>query len=195
MRLASWQRAQRDLDLSPFWEVQVGRYTLLGIVSSLVALPVFQPEALPAELPEWQRLRELHLQEIRQAFANLQPDRRVILFCHDPTAIPFLWKEEAVRERLSQLELTVIGHLHTKLILWQGMLLGGMPPVRFLGNSIRRMSTALHEARHWKTFNVRLCPALAGAELLKDGGYCSLRLDWEGQEPAALTYHPIPRSD
>ena len=45
-----------------------------------------------------------------------------------------------------------------------------------LGTSIRRMSTALREAQHW-LFNVRLCPSLAGIELLKDGGYFVARID------------------
>jgi hypothetical protein len=58
-----------------------------------------------------------------------------------------------------------------------------MPAITFLGNSIRRMSTALHEARLWRHFKVRLCPALAGIELLHDGGYLQLMLDPEGERP------------
>ena len=40
----------------------------MGFVSSLVALPVFAEEMLPAERPEWERLRAEHLGELRRAF-------------------------------------------------------------------------------------------------------------------------------
>jgi hypothetical protein len=159
-----------------------------------VALPVFEAEILPAERPEWERLRTEHLDEIRHAFAALPQGQRILLFCHDPTALPFLWREEAIRTRLPQIEHTIIGHLHTNLILWQSRLLAGMPPIRFLGHSARRMSTALHEARHWRPFHVRLCPALAGIELLKDGGYCTIELDPEASRPARFCVHRIARS-
>src|ERR1043166_2585177 len=103
MRLASWRRATEELAMEPFWRIELGHYVLMGLVSSLVALPVFQPDTLPAEWPEWEKLRAEHLSEIRQAFAALQPAQRVVLFCHDPTALPFLWREEAVRARLPQI--------------------------------------------------------------------------------------------
>ena len=64
-----------------------------------------------------------------------------------------------------------------------------MPPIRFLGNTVRRLSTALNEARRWRPFHVRLCPALAGIELLKDGGYCTLEIDPEARQPRPL---PLP---
>ena len=31
MRLASWRRAQEDLALTPFWQLEIGRYVLLGV--------------------------------------------------------------------------------------------------------------------------------------------------------------------
>ncbi len=191
MRLASWRRTRQDLGLPPFWRVGIGRYVLMGFVSSLVALPVFEPEMLPSERPEWERLRAEHLQEIVHAFAALQPDQKVLLFCHDPTSLPFLWREESVRSRLSQIEQTIIGHLHSNLVLWKSRLLAGMPPIRFLGHTVRRLSTALSEAKHWRPFRVRLCPALAGIELLKDGGYCTLELDPEARRPAQFRFHPL----
>ena len=107
MRLASWRRAQEELGLPPFWRLEIGQYVLMGVVSSLVALPVFEADMLPAERPEWERLRAEHLAEIRRAFAALQPGQRVLLFCHDPTALPFLWREGVVRSRLNQVALTV----------------------------------------------------------------------------------------
>ena len=193
MRLASWHRAQAELGLPPFWQVEIGNYVLLGLVSSLVALPVFAADALAAERPEWERLRADHLAEIRRAFAALHPRQRVVLFCHDPTALPFLWREEAVRARLPQIELTIIGHLHSNLVLWKSRLLAGMPSIGFLGHTGRRLSTALNQARYWRPFHVRLCPALAGIELLKDGGYCTVELDPDACQPARFRLHRLPR--
>jgi hypothetical protein len=193
MRLASWRRAREEVGLEPFWRLEIGSYVLLSCVSSLVALPVFQPDTLAAERPEWERLRAEHLAEIRRAFDAVQPSQRILLFCHDPTALPFLWREESVRAKLPQIEQTTIGHLHSNLILWKSRLLAGMPPLRFLGHTVRRLSTALHEARYWRPFHVRLCPALAGIELLKDGGYCTLELDPDARHPAHFRFHPLPR--
>lgn len=192
-RLASWQRLVGDLGLPPFWQRNFGRYELMGVVSSLVALPMFAPELLPGETTAWEELRAGHLAEISRAFAELPPDRRVILFCHDPSALPFLLASEPLRQKLGQIELTILGHLHTGLVLRLSRVLSGLPPIGFLGNSVRRMSAALRQARAWRPFHVRLCPSLAGSELLKDGGYCWLTLDPEAREPARLRFRPIAR--
>ena len=191
LRLASWRRARGEVGLDPFWRLEIGRYVLIGFVSSLVALPSCGADMLPDERPEWERLREEHLAEIRRAFDALQPGQRVLLFCHDPTALPYLWREESVRVKLPQVEQTVIGHLHTNLLLWKSRLLAGMPPVRFLGHTVARLSNALNQARYWRPFNVRLCPALAGVELLKDGGCCTLELDPEARQPSRFRFHRL----
>jgi len=193
MRLASWRCATQQLGLQPFWQLAIGHYLLLGVASPLIALPATRTDVPPAEWPEWQPLREAHLAEIRAAFDALQPEQRVLLFCHDPTALPFLWREEAVRRRLPQVEQTIIGHLHTRLILWKSRVLSGVPPVRFLGRAINRFSSALHEAHHWWPFRVRLCPALSGIELLNDGGYYTVQIDPGANHPARFTFHPLPR--
>lgn len=193
MRLASWRRARTELALEPFWQVEWGRYVLLGVVSSLLALPVFEVETLPAERAEWQALRAAHLDEIRRAFSRLDPRQRVLLFCHDPTALPFLGREAAVRARLSQIEQTIIGHLHTRLVLRKARWLAGMPRIGFLGHSVRRFTAALREARRWRPFHVRLCPSLAGVELLKDGGFYVAELGEEARPPARFTFYPSPR--
>jgi len=193
MLLASWRVATEKLGLSPFWQLAIGRYTFMGIASTLIALNVHQPDTLPEEWPEWLRLREAHLAEIRAAFDALPPNQRVILFCHDPTALPFLCREESVRRRLPQIEQTIIGHLHTQLILWKSRLLSGIPPVRFLGHSVTRMASALHEAHYWRPFHVRLCPALSGVELLNDGGYFIMQIDPAAGHPARFAFHPLPR--
>jgi hypothetical protein len=193
LRLASWRRAREELGLNPLWRLEIGSYVLLGFVSTLVALPACAGEMLPAERPEWERLRAEHLAEIRRAFAAVQPGQRVLLFCHDPTALPFLWQEEAVRARLSQIEQTTVGHLHSNLVLWKSRLLAGMPRITFLGHAIQRFSTALNQARYWRPFRVCLCPALAGIELLKDGGYCTLEIDPEARQPARFSFHRLHR--
>jgi hypothetical protein len=194
MRLASWRRALEDLRLRPFWQHQIGNYVLLGLVSSLVALPVFEPDCLPNERGEWERLRHDHLQEIRAAFAALHPEQRVLLFCHDPTALPFLWEDEIIRAKIPQIEHTIIGHLHSKLIWWKSRLLSGMPRLTFLGHTAKKLSTALRHARHWRPFHVRLCPALAGIQLLNDGGFLTAELDPEAKHPIRFRFHALRRN-
>jgi hypothetical protein len=194
MRLASWQQTTGSLGLAPFWKLNLGNYILIGVTSSLIALPAHQADSLPEEWPEWQRLRSAHMAEITAAFDTLQPQHRVILFCHDPSALPFLWREESVRQHLPQIEQTIIGHLHTRLILWKSRLLSGMPPIHALGHAVARFTSALHEAHHWWPFRVRLCPALSGIQLLNDGGYYVMELDPEAKLPAKFTFHPLPRS-
>jgi hypothetical protein len=193
MRLASWRRAVNELQLRPSWQFHVGNYVLLGVVSSLIALPVFEPDCLPEERVEWERAREEHFKEVRAAFAALKSEQRVLLFCHDPTALPFLWEDEAIRARLPQIEQTIIGHLHSKLIWWKSQLLAGMPHITFLGHTAKRLSAALRRGRYWRPFHVRLCPALAGIQLLNDGGFLTAELDAKTQVPAKFRFHALPR--
>jgi hypothetical protein len=193
MRLASYHRARRELGLEPFWKVELGRYVLMGLTSSLVALPLFEPDTLPEERSDWDRLRARHLEEIRSAFSALAPSQRVLVFCHDPTALPFLAREAVVQHRLPQVEQTIIGHLHSNLVLWQSRAAAGMPVIGFMGPSARRMSAALREARQWRQFRVRLCPSLAGIELLKDGGFLTAELAPDAERPAQFRFHRLRR--
>jgi len=193
LRLQAWLRCVDELGLSPCWKIERGSYVLIGVASTLVALPAFGSDLLAGEKAVWEKLRNTHLEEIRAGFDSLQPHQRVLLFCHDPTALPYLWREDSVRRKLGQVEQTIIGHLHSNLFLWKGRLLAGLPVIRFLGSNVQRMSTALNEARKWKEFRVRLCPALAGIELLNDGGFLTVELDLEAREPAHFQFHPLPR--
>jgi hypothetical protein len=190
MRLASWRAATEDLQIAPFWQRDLGRYRMMGVTSSLIALPVFEPETQPVELDAWRALRRKHLADIDAALSELEPERRVILFCHDPTALPYLWRETAIQRRAEQIALTVIGHLHSRLVLWPSLILAGMPHIKFLGNAVRRMSGALRQARFWRPFKVRLCPALSGIELLKDGGFA--RIDLEPAAASAVRFEVCP---
>jgi hypothetical protein len=193
MRLASWRRSIGELGIRPFWQLELARYVLIGVTSTLIALPRLEADMLPEEKPAWEKLRAQHLDEIRAAFAALTSDRRVLLFCHDPTALPFLGREAAVRAKLPQIEHTIIGHLHSNLYFWKSRRLAGMPVIKFLGHTVERMSRALNEARDWRPFNVRLCPSLAGIELLKDGGYFTVTVDPEALRPAQFDFHRLKR--
>ena len=192
LRLASWERARRELSLPPLWEFRVGHYSLIGIASTVVALPAFESELLPEERDQWHEVRNDYMRGLRETFRRIGSQNRVVLFCHDPTALPFLWRDEAIRGRLNQLEATVIGHLHSPLFLWKAKLLAGMPTIACLGPSIRRMSAALREGKLWKHFRVRLCPSLGGIQLLNDGGYLNLTLQRDAERPLRFAFVPMP---
>ncbi len=193
LRLESWRRGIQTLGIQPFWKIELGNYVLFNCTSTIIALPVFASDMLPAERSAWENLREEHFTEVRAAFAGLHPDQRVLFFCHDPTALPFLWRDEIIRPKISQIEQTIIGHLHSNLYLRASQTLSGLPVMGFFGHSIRRMSVAVNEARHWKPFRVRLCPSLAGIELLNDGGYYTVELDDEPNSGARFVFHPLKR--
>jgi hypothetical protein len=192
LRLQSWHRARNELGLEPFWQLTLGDYVLLGMVSTLAALPVYEAEILPEELAAWRALRAEHLMKVEAAFSAIHPGQRILLFCHDPTALPFLARLPAVQARWGQFERTIIGHLHSDLILKQTRWLAGMPHFPY-GHTFRRMSMALREARHWKPFHVLLCPSLSGIELLKDGAYYTVELNLGRPEPLQFVRHAIPR--
>jgi len=193
MRVASWDQTIGTLRLEPAWRTDIGRYSLLAVTSTLVGLPVYHRDMLPTEMETWEQLRADHLAAVRRLFAEVAADQRILLFCHDPSALPFLASEEAVRAKLPQIEHTVVGHLHSKLFLNVARTLAGMPRVSMFGKSIERYTVALNRARGWKPFNVRLCPALPGIQLLNDGGYYEVELDPAARRPATFRFHPLPR--
>lgn len=185
LRWRSWRRALDSLGLKPCWRVDIGQTSCVGVTSSLLMLPAYTAEMLPEEAPAWQEARRAHLDEVRAVFASIDDSRRILLFCHDPSALPYLLEEPAVRSRLSLIQQTFIGHLHSPLIFWQSRLLAGMPRITFLGHTVKRLSQALARARAWRPFKVRLCPSLAGIELLKDGGFYLAELS-DAPEPVFL---------
>ena len=191
-RIASWDRCRDRLGLVPFWRHEIGRYVLLGVTSTVLALPVFAPELPPGERAAWQALHVAHLAEVRAALAAVEPGQRVLLFVHDPTALPFLWRDEVIRSRLGQVERTVIGHLHTPLILRTAQLLAGIPRIAWAGVTARRYTSALREARCWREFKILLCPSPPGIQLLKDGGYLQVELDSAGAGEARFRRVRLP---
>jgi hypothetical protein len=180
------------LSIPAWWQRDIGRHRLIAIPSTLVALPAFESELLPDEAPAWRAERERVLLEISAALTSVGRDQRILLFCHDPTALPFLEALPEVRARLPQWEATIIGHLHSPAIARLATSLAGMPILRGLGSSAKRYSTALHRARAWKEFRVRLCPSPTGAQALKDGGWLTAEWDPESPAPIPWQHHRLP---
>ena len=184
-RLESLRHCSDTLALESCWVRDVGMYRLLGVTSSLLALPVFDRELLDADRAGWNAARLAQLNAVRFALDSLEEGRRLILFVHDPTALPFLDREPSMRRVLDAgaMEATVIGHLHTPMILAMARRLAGIPEVRWMGVTARRYTTALRQADCWKRFRLQLCPSPAGCQLLKDGGYLLAELDPAGRHP------------
>jgi hypothetical protein len=151
--------------------------------STLIGLPEFAPDCPPEDYETWNALRENHLETLRDSMESIGRNQRIIFFLHDPTAIPYLAGIPWVRARLHQVDATIIGHLHSPLILQMSRLLAGMPKIQGLGHTALKMSTALQKAREWKPFKVKLVPAPGGIEAWKKGGFGELTLDVSGQTP------------
>lgn len=191
-RIASWHRCTQGLGIPALWKRDVGAYTLLGVTSSLLALPMFSSELLPEERLEWDAIRTGYLDELGRLVASIPSRQRVILFCHDPSALPFLAQEPAAAGLLPRLDLTIVGHLHSPMILGLSRVLAGMPVLTRFGQTARRLSSALGKAREWAPFRVALCPSPSGIQLLKDGGYLEIRLDPVPSDPPRPIRHRLP---
>jgi len=191
LRLRSFEVARDDLALEPIWTKRFGNYILVGITSSLVAMPVFIRETLAHEKEQWEKLARAHVSELEKVFNSLTGKDRVILFCHDPTALPFLAQIPAVQSRSGQIERTIIGHLHSPLILRQSKLFSWIPRITFCGPTILRNSSALSRSKAWRAFNLLLCPSLPGVQLTKSGGFYEMNLDPSARKPAEFQLHSI----
>ena len=193
LRFDSYQVSERDLGIPGFWERDFGAYKFIGIASSVIAFPVLEAEALPEERHLWQSERERMLEAFHSSLGSLKPGQRVLLFCHDPTALPFLAEDPVIGKSADRIETTIIGHLHSPLVFWKARMLAGLPPIPWFGTTVLRMTKALRRARLWKRMKPRLCPALAGVDLLKDGGWLTLDLDLTAKEAMKITRHRLPR--
>jgi hypothetical protein len=191
-RFESWTRVGSRLGLTPWWRRDFGHYSFIAVPSTLVALPVFEPELLTHEIPLWHAERHRVLGEIAAAFATIPREQQIVLFCHDPTALPFLREVPEVSACLSQLEATVIGHLHTPAILGLARKLAGLPEIRWAGSTARRYSGALRKARSWDAFRIQFCPSPAGVEAFKDGGWLTAEFDPAGVDRPRWTRHRLP---
>ncbi|MBL9173498.1 MAG: metallophosphoesterase [Verrucomicrobiales bacterium] len=193
LRLESWRRCEDSLALEAVWRRDVGPWSLVGIASTPAALPVFAPEMLPSERSGWESVGRNIQDRYRAVLDSIGPDRRILLFVHDPSALPFLAREASVVGRLPQVAQTIIGHLHTPSLFRLAQGLAGMPRIRFLGNTVRRYSSALREARVWREFRTVLCPSPPGIQLLKDGGWLELELPLDSAESGLrIRRHRLP---
>ena len=192
LRLESFRRCREELKLKPFWRVEHGAYVLMGVTSTLLALDAMLSEGLPEERAEWLALREEQHAAIEDAFQKLAPGQRVILFCHDPTALPYLARLAAVRSNWGRIEQTVLGHLHSNFIFNTARRLAGIPPINFAGVTVGRITNALRRAREWAPFKPILCPSPTGIEAFKDGGFLTVELHPDDPRPLEWRLHPIP---
>jgi len=192
LRLASYKRAVEELKLEPYWKFYIGNYVLIGITSTVVAMPIFKVEALETEVHGWMTLHQEHICKICSFFEEIDGDKKIILFCHDPSALSILGDLPVIQRRFDRIEMTIIGHLHSNAVFKASEYFAGMPQISFLGHTPRRLSKAMQKARVWKHFKVRLCPSLSGIQLFKDGGFCELTLSLNGNVPADLQFHHLP---
>ena len=191
LRIDSLHAATYTLGIPQAWSFNIGPWRLIGVASSVLALPVLQPETLERDWMAWQEARAAHMDEIRRIFDSIQPKERILLFCHDPTALPFLAEHPSVAAKMPQLERTVIGHLHTPAIFGLAQRLAGMPRIDFLGTTPKRLSSALRRAKDWQPFHLTLCPSPSGLQLLKDGGFLTVRLDTDSADPLQIERHRL----
>lgn len=192
MKFGSLQITREVLQVPTSWRLERGNFVLLGVASSLAAVPALKGDQLPEEQTDWQAAHEAHLQEIAELTRGIKNQQRVILFCHDPTALPLLGQQASIQKILPQIEHTIIGHLHTNLVFRQAQLMAGIPEVQFIGPTIGRITHALNRAKFWKPFRVTLCPSLAGTQLLRDGGFLTMELDDSNRGPAGIRFHGLP---
>ena len=170
IRLASLQRGEDILGIRSFWQEQIEDIHLIGINSSLITLDFFLPEALTEEIPEWNRRRQQHEQQVTEAFSALPSDERVILFCHDPSALGLLIQHPVIRERKEQIALTVLGHLHQPHLLTLVQRLPRMPGWTPKYPVARIMTEGLRSAKTWRHFNPIVCPSPFGTGQHVSGG-------------------------
>jgi hypothetical protein len=189
IRLASLTRGEEQLGIRSFWHEVDGRFHLIGVNSTLFTLDLFLPEALPAEVPAWKAFRERHLADVASTFRDLPADARVLLFCHDPGALSALYRVDAVRARLAQVEGTILGHLHAPRLLRLTRLLGRLPKVRARYPVARIISAGSRDAHTWARFRPLVCPSTFGAGHHVGGGV--LLLSTEGDGPLVVRRHRI----
>ncbi|HTI71947.1 MAG TPA: metallophosphoesterase [Candidatus Limnocylindria bacterium] len=192
LRLKSLQRMVGPLDVPLAWVQDIGHFRLIGLASSVAALAVFREEILPAEYSGWEDAHHQLLSSVREAFLSASPKQRILLFVHDPSALPTLYRERTIRERLGQIEATVIGHLHSPAVLKTARMLAGFPSISWLGHTTRRYSRALRESRCWREFKVILCPSPTGMQIFKDGGYLVASLPEKPGERVRIEKHRLP---
>ena len=172
IRLSSLELGEKKLGIPSFWHEIDDEIHLIGINSSLFTLDLFLPEALAEEIPEWQRRRAEHVAQVSHAFDGLPKDARVLLFCHDPSALAALSQVPVIVDRLNHVEMTVIGHLHSPSLLKLAKLVPSVRPKKWRPKYpvARIVAHGLEGVRSWKMFNPVVCPSTFGAGHHVHGG-------------------------
>jgi hypothetical protein len=177
IRLSSLDVGEKQLRIPSFWHEVDGDVHLIGVNSSLFSLDLFLPEAIADEIPEWQRRRAAHVEQVVAAFENLPSRARVLLFCHDPSALTALSELPVIRRKLPQIEMTVIGHLHSPTLLRLARLAARLSGFKPRYPVARIVARGIEGARHWSLFKPVVCPStfgtghhVAGGILLVDRG-------------------------
>ncbi len=170
IRLDSLTRGEEALGLRSFWHERAEPFHLIGINSTLFTLDLFLPEALPDEVSRWLACRRRHEEEVDAAFEGLPAGARVLLFCHDPSALAALHARPAVRARLAAIERTVLGHLHAPRLLHVNRLMGRLPRVSPKYPVARIIAHGSRGAATWEAFKPVVCPSTFGAGRHVAGG-------------------------
>lgn len=194
IRIDSLERGEKALGIPSFWHVVDEDFHLIGVNSSLFNLDLFLPEALHHEVPEWKRRRAEHIEHVRHAFDGLPRHARVILFCHDPSALTLLAQVPVVQRRLAHIELTVVGHLHSPSLLklakfaaksaknWKPK----YPVARIIARSLEGVKT-------WAQFNPVVCPSTFGTGHHVGGGLLLIEREADGTLVTRRLRLPRPR--
>ena len=181
IRLNSLELGEKKLGIPSFWQEVDEDIHLIGVNSSLFTLDLFLPEALADEIPEWRRRREQHIEHVSRAFDGLPPKARVLLFCHDPSALHALSQVPVVTKRLRQIEMTVIGHLHAPSLLRLARLVPTRSGWKPKYPVARIVAQGLEGVRSWKMFHPVLCPSTFGAGQHFSGGILLVEKDEKGR--------------
>lgn len=194
IRINSLERGEKALGIPSFWHVVDEDYHLIGVNSSLCTLDLFLPEALTHEVPEWERRRAEHIELISHAFDGLPRHARVILFCHDPSALTALAQVPVVQRRLGHIELTVVGHYHNPGLLklvklaqrttrnWNPR----YPVARIIARGLQGMDV-------WRQFKPVVCPSTFGTGHHMAGGLLLIEKDAGGALVTRKLRLPRPR--
>lgn len=194
IRINSLERGEKALGIPSFWHEVDEDFHLIGVNSSLCTLDLFLPEALTHEVPEWCRRRDEHIEHISHAFDGLPRHARVVLFCHDPSALTALAQVPVVKRRLAQIELTVVGHLHSP-----GLLKLAKLAQRTMKNwnpkypVARIVARGLQGIDAWAQFNPVVCPSTFGTGHHVAGGLLLIERGGDGLLATRKMRLPRPR--
>lgn len=182
IRLQSLERGEKKLGIPSFWHEEDEDFHLIGVNSSLFTLDMFLPEALHEEIPRWQEHRDRHVQVVTETFARLPNHARILLFCHDPSALHVLSHIKSVKSRVGQIEMTIIGHLHSPSLLRLARLVPRRasswkpkyPVARIVAHGLQGVAS-------WRQFRPVVCPSTFGTGHHIRGGVLFLEKNPRGE--------------